>query len=253
MAKDPAVLWYWADWHSGTTTLSRFLKGCYMDLLHAQFNNGRLSISEIKTVLGVDFGQAWPTLQKKFKQDEAGLFFNERAEIEKSKREKFVKSRRNNLKSSHMKSHMDEHMVNHMGTHMDNVNVNRNESGSVLEGGMGETLEPVIGEPFLIKPDLPLPSLTLEAAEMNQFALKGNKNTEFLKLQWMVFVGERIHDPPEIRRNYRQLSDLTTYFLNWVRNKHPNATNQGPSTGGSSTKPGTSEARIKRAKDWGRT
>ena len=40
MAKDPAMLWYWADWHSGTATMSRFLKGCYMDLLHAQFNSG---------------------------------------------------------------------------------------------------------------------------------------------------------------------------------------------------------------------
>jgi len=40
--KDPAVLWYWNDWGGGTRTMSRQLKGCYMDLLEAQFNSGPL-------------------------------------------------------------------------------------------------------------------------------------------------------------------------------------------------------------------
>src|SRR5688572_2070648 len=66
MAKDPACLFYWGDWQGGTITFSRHLKGCYMDLLTAQFNNGPLSLDEIRTVLGSDFGQHWPTLQKKF-------------------------------------------------------------------------------------------------------------------------------------------------------------------------------------------
>lgn len=89
MGKDPAILWYWNDWHGKTVTLSRFLKGCYMDLLHAQFNNGRLSLEDIKIVLGTDLVAAWPTLQKKFTVDEAGKYFNERIEHEKEKRAKF--------------------------------------------------------------------------------------------------------------------------------------------------------------------
>jgi hypothetical protein len=119
-----------------------------------------------------------------------------------------------------------------------------------IEGGAGETLEPVCDEPFSIEPEMPLPENTLIAAELNQFTLTRNKNTEFLKQQWEVFVTERIHDPPEKRRLYRQISDLTTYFLNWVRNKHPNATNQRSHSGGNSTKPGTSEARVQAAKDY---
>lgn len=117
MAKDPAVLWYWGDWNSGTTLFSRFLKGCYMDLLHAQFNNGRLSLEEIKTCLGSDFGQAWPTLQKKFKQDEQGLFFNERLEAEKIKRGKYTESRRKNREKKPEKTYdgtYDKHMIAHM-------------------------------------------------------------------------------------------------------------------------------------------
>ncbi len=106
MAKDPAILWYFNDWHGGTSTLSRHLKGCYMDILHAQFNNGQLSIEEIKTVLGSDFGAAWPTLQKKFvKEESTGLFYNERLVFEKVKRKNFTKSRSNNLKkTSHMEN-----------------------------------------------------------------------------------------------------------------------------------------------------
>jgi hypothetical protein len=88
MAKDPAVLWYWNDWHSGTILMSRFLKGCYIDILHAQFNHGPLSLEEIKTCLGSDFGSSWPAIQKKFKQTEEGLFFNERMECEKVNRKK---------------------------------------------------------------------------------------------------------------------------------------------------------------------
>lgn len=99
MAKDPATLWYWNDWAGGTITLARHLKGCYMDLLNAQFNSGRLSLDEIRTVLGSDFGSSWPTLQKKFKQDNQGLFFNDRAEKEKNKRSSYTESRRNNFKS----------------------------------------------------------------------------------------------------------------------------------------------------------
>ena len=123
MAKDPAMLWYWSDWHSGTTTFSRFLKGCYMDVLHAQFNSGRLTMEEIKTVLGSDFGQAWPTLQKKFTVDATGKYFNERLEIEKEKRAAFTASRRKNLESN---NHTTTHIEPHMGDLMENVNRNKN-------------------------------------------------------------------------------------------------------------------------------
>jgi hypothetical protein len=122
MAKDPAMLWYWSDWNSGTTTFSRFLKGCYMDVLHAQFNSGHLTLEEIKTVLGSDFGQSWPTLQKKFAVDDTGKYFNVRLETEKEKRAAFTTSRKNNL-------HKNKHMGEHMQRHMDNENRNEDVDG----------------------------------------------------------------------------------------------------------------------------
>lgn len=135
MAKDPAVLWYWNDWQGGTVTLSRHFKGCYMDLLHAQFNNGRLSLAQVKTVLGVDFAQAWPALQAKFKKDGDDNYYNEKAENEKIRRQNFTEGRKKNLKKSHM--------GNHMKPHMETVN----ETAIVVKDrGSGEGLpEPVKG------------------------------------------------------------------------------------------------------------
>lgn len=103
--KDPCVSWYWNDWGGGTRTLTRHLKGCYMDLLEAQFNNGGLTLDEVKTVLASDFGQAWPTLQKKFVIGEDGLYRNKRLYDETIKRKSYNQSRRNNLSSA-------EHMGN---------------------------------------------------------------------------------------------------------------------------------------------
>jgi len=92
-----------------------------MDLLHAQFNNGPLTLDEIKTILGADFG-SWPALQKKFETDVNGNFFNERLEVEKTKRKNFVSSRHKNLKSTHMDTHMRTHMARHMENENEDVN-----------------------------------------------------------------------------------------------------------------------------------
>ena len=76
-----------------------------MDLLHAQFNSGHLSIEEIKTVLGNDFAN-WGVLSKKFKTDETGKFFNEKLQEVMTTRKEYTKSRKQNLEG-HKVSLMD--------------------------------------------------------------------------------------------------------------------------------------------------
>lgn len=88
--------------------------------------------------------------------------------------------------------------------------------------------------PFEFSIETELPGATLEAAERNQFARKRSKNTDFVKEQWGVFIAERIHDPPEKQSQYRQLCDLTSYFLNWIRNKFPENDKQGAAQVGKS-------------------
>jgi hypothetical protein len=106
MSKDPAINWYFDNWAGGTKTMSRFLKGCYIDLLDAQFHLGHLSLEEIKQVLGSDFS-AWKMLEKKFKKDESENFFNERMELEVKKRKLYSVSRSNNRKKTY-ENHMND-------------------------------------------------------------------------------------------------------------------------------------------------
>jgi hypothetical protein len=95
MAKDPAFLFYPGDWTGGTLTFTRELKGAYIDLLMAQFNQGHLPLDDIKCVLGNDFDKLWiDKLYKKFIQDENGLFYNVRLEEEQIKRKLYTQSRR---------------------------------------------------------------------------------------------------------------------------------------------------------------
>lgn len=98
MAKDPAFLFFPGDWLGGTMTFTRHEKGAYMDLLMAQFNNGRISSEEIKTILGKDdFEKLWEgKLKKKFRVNGDGLYYNEKLENETIKRKKFTESRRKN-------------------------------------------------------------------------------------------------------------------------------------------------------------
>lgn len=98
MAKDPAFLFYPGDWLGGTLTFSRAEKGAYFDLLIAQFNNGHMSLQEIRTILGKeDFETMWEgKLKRKFKRDNDGLFYNQKLEDEKVKRSEFTETRRKN-------------------------------------------------------------------------------------------------------------------------------------------------------------
>lgn len=204
MAKDPAILWYWSDWRGGTGTFTRHLKGCYMDLLDAQFNSGPLSMEEIRTVLGTDFGQAWPTLQKKFTATNAGLLYNERMEGEKEKRKRFTDSRRNNLTGIKKHPHKDDHMGNHMAPHMENENGNSN--GFVKNGGPGETRQPIVQAMTDVwkglKPDYPFDVMTDGAAlfEIGEF-LSGP-----LKIKWI----------PESDADYEKGLEGWKALANWV-------------------------------------
>lgn len=104
MAKDPAFLFFPGDWLGGTMTLTRHEKGAYMDLLMAQFNNGRISLQEVQTILGEDdFKKIWEgKLKKKFKVNGDGLFYNEKLENEITKRKNFTESRRKNRNSNNI-------------------------------------------------------------------------------------------------------------------------------------------------------
>ncbi len=210
MAKDPAILWYWSDWNSGTSTLTRFLKGCYMDLLHAQYNSGSLSLEEIKTVLGADFGQAWPTLKKKFKADESGLFFNERLDLEKRKREAFTESRRKNRAKKHT---LVEDMKNTSKTyvlHMENENEIRNIDRDI--GGVGEKGKDCFPscETFTDQPSEVVVGSIIQLVKITK---QIDITEEDVGGLWEVFKVQNLTG----KKFYASPGDVFTHFVNWAK------------------------------------
>jgi uncharacterized protein YdaU (DUF1376 family) len=126
MAKDPAFLFYPGDYVSGTMGMTFEEKGAYMDLLMLQFNRGHMNTHMIQHTIG----HLWEQVKCKFIQDNEGLWYNVRLDIEKEKRKTFTESRRNNIKPKNKPSYepsYETHMQPHMDSHMENVNENINK------------------------------------------------------------------------------------------------------------------------------
>jgi hypothetical protein len=221
--EDFCFTYYDGDAARDMAHMNRLERGGYGDIIVSQRKFGRLSLAFIKKTLGSDFDLIWEAIRVILKTDVEGNYYIEWLEnsIQKMKRQS-VKQSENGKKGGRPKA--DKNPTNNPNETQTQSqekplgNENGNEDENVNEGeerGVGE------GEPFLIDATVFLPEITLEAAERNQFSLTGSKNTKFVIDQWGVFLSERIHDPPERKINYRKMSDLTSYFLNWVRNKHP--------------------------------
>ena len=141
MAKDPAFLFYPGDWLGGTIGMTLEEKGAYIEVLILQFNRGHMSEHMIQRIIGDN----WQHIKQKFKQDSEGLFYNERLEFEKNKRQNYTKSRSDNRlskkdeqdekeiktkKTRHKKkisTSYDSHMLQHMENENENENINANE------------------------------------------------------------------------------------------------------------------------------
>jgi hypothetical protein len=262
MAKDPAFSFYAQDYLVDTFQWDRGSKSLHVDLLAISWINGFIEadMNGVPLNLTSEDLQLWHARVKHKWELREGKLFNSRLEDGREKRKKFLEGQSEKGKISAekrakkvKKSTKKEPRFNHGSTTVQQ-GLNHLKTENEIEKEYGEEfLDGGTGEEFAVTHDLVLPKATLEAAELNQFTLTRNKNTEHIQSQWGVFLAERIHDPPEKRCQYRQLSDLTTYFLNWIRTKHPknDATNR-PINASSGSKPGTSEARINRAKEWGR-
>ena len=126
MAKDPAFLFYPGDYVSGTMGMTFEEKGAYMDLLMLQFNRGHMNTHMIQHTVG----HLWDQVKCKFIQDNEGLWYNVRLDVEKEKRKTFTESRRNNMKPKDKPSYeppYETHMQHHMDSHMENVNEDINK------------------------------------------------------------------------------------------------------------------------------
>jgi len=209
MAKDPAINWYFDNWDGGTKLFTRHQKGCYMDLLSAQFHSGPLSLDNVKTVLGSDFQAAWPVISKKF-AEENGLFFNERLEAERQKRIAYSESRSSNRKKKDMLNISNSHEK-----HMNNIPETgiETETDFKTKGGVEEKWNQHPGAESL---KLPLPEIKSGAVVE---LLRISKNTTLTHNQvnslWNVFKAQHFDG----NKFYQRPSEVYTHFINWCQKK----------------------------------
>lgn len=205
--KDPAFLFYPGDWMGGTMVLNRHQKGCYIDLLIAQFNNGPLSLETIKTILGQDQAN-WTVLSKKFKQDSKGNFFNERLVTEIEKRKKFCESKSH--PNAGRKKSVDKSYDLHTNNHTENENRNENEIRG-RGAGEGELWASIVKNFFN------------DFNWIEKFCRDKNVDQTILESKQREFISDI-----ELKEDFKDLKELKNHFTNWynlkskngVKNKH---------------------------------
>ena len=92
MAKDPAVLFYTADFLVGTYGFTMQERGEYITLLCLQHQQGHLSEDTVRIITSS------AAVIDKFHRDPHGRYYNKRLDIEKIKRENFIRSKVENGK-----------------------------------------------------------------------------------------------------------------------------------------------------------
>jgi hypothetical protein len=94
-------------------------------------------------MIGQTVGHLWDKVKDKFVQDDDGLWYNVRLDIEKDKRKKFTESRRNNVsgKNQHDKPKViyNGHMTSHMENRNENVFNNNKEAFDEISKNYQET------------------------------------------------------------------------------------------------------------------
>lgn len=253
MSKDPAFLLYSKDWLEGTAEMTAEEKGVYIDLLAHQHQKGSLpsEIKKLAKLSGIsesEFLKIWGEVGSKFIANASGRLVNRKLagivseRLDKGWRNKIIGTLGSIIRYSGLSKDIaykvkqtfkvddflactTENLSENLSEWYDkrlksiaNANEDAIEDGNVLKTGMNTI--PSNGKfEFGIKTEIP--EKTLESAELNQFTQHREKNTEFIKSQWKVFLHERVNDPPEKRVQYQKLHDLTSYFLNWIRPKSP--------------------------------
>lgn len=130
MSKDPAVLFYTADFLAGTMFMRNEQVGKYIKLLCMQHQQGHLREEDMLEMCGSYDERIF----SKFVKDEQGFYYNQRMEEETEKRRKYSESRSNNRKKKKTEdmncdvSNTSKTYVQHMENENEIVNEDNNEN-----------------------------------------------------------------------------------------------------------------------------
>jgi hypothetical protein len=102
--KDPAMLFYTSDFLTGVTLLNMKERGQYITLLCLQQQLGHMTLKQMQTAVG----KMSEAVMAKFIQDEEGLYYNRRADIEINKRKAHSEKQRENVQKRWSKTGTSE-------------------------------------------------------------------------------------------------------------------------------------------------
>jgi hypothetical protein len=122
--KDPAILFYTADFLTGTILLNDEQTGKYIKLLCIQHQKGHLTEKDMLNICKTYDEDIF----NKFQKDEQGLYFNVRMDTEATKRKNYAQSRRDNRMSKKEPEEIKEDVNNiseSYDEHMENININK--------------------------------------------------------------------------------------------------------------------------------
>jgi uncharacterized protein YdaU (DUF1376 family) len=158
MAKDPAILWYYNDYLSGTEEMTFEEQGAYMRLLCKQMDKGPMSMDFIKRILKDSYDKLWPVLQSKFKINESGNLYNERVEVERGRRKKFLDKQSEVGKKGGRPKNPDKTQNKPTGYENDNPNetnyINENRNGIENEIESENGAEKISTDPATLVPKM---------------------------------------------------------------------------------------------------
>lgn len=125
--KDPAILFYTADFLTGTFTMSDDQVGKYIRLLCIQHQKGHLTEKDMLNICK-SYDE---DIFSKFKKDEQGFYYNVRMDDEATKRKNYAQSRRDNRLSKKDVDEITEDIKNiceSYDSHMETETITINEN-----------------------------------------------------------------------------------------------------------------------------
>lgn len=201
MAKDPAILWYYKDYLTGTEEMTFEEQGAYMRLLCKQADKGPLSMDLIKKTLKRSFEKLWPAISEKFKVDEDGNYFNERIALEVDKRKTY-----SSIQTENARKRWDKIGISN-GNAMAMPLANANANGNIEEG----KLENWNSKP---KAKFPLNEIELQNSIQWIYRLKNQEVTiPVINGLWDAFAIHHFDG----EKFYRSRTDCISHFRNWLK------------------------------------
>ena len=242
MSKDPAFLLYPNDLEGGTRHMTDEEFGCYIRLLLAQFNRGGILPNDEKILSRycTSFEKSWHIVKEKFLPAGNGKIKNKRLSIEMEKRAEKSKKQSINAKKGWSKPDDAVASIRHKNGIPSADAIIGNGNGIGVGNGYGNEIKGGPGENWILTKTKWLADVRWKEV----FCM--NKNIQPIELEKKMF--EFISDI-EVKEDFKAIGGLKSHFTNWF-NKRQNGSETHQRTTTSSTKQGTSEARVQALKKW---